>query len=280
MSAEQLLKNGDVNQALTELFAQVRAQPSDPRHRIFLFQLLCVAGQWDRALTQLNVAQEMDPASGIMGKAYQEILHCEAIRRSVFRGERTPLVFGDPQPWLAQLLEALRLDGQGQREAANALRRQAFEDAPATSGTIEVVHRDVPPGSDPTIESSAFEWLADGDSRLGPVIEFMINGRYYWAPQHHIAEIVVEAPTDLRDLVWVPAHFRWANSGEVVGVIPSRYVGSESSEDGALQLARATTWQEMGDEMYQGLGQRVLMSDAGEYGLLDVRRITFSPGDA
>jgi type VI secretion system protein ImpE len=280
MTAEELLKNGDVKQALTELFAQVRAQPSDPKHRIFLFQLLCVAGQWDRALTQLNVAQELDPASGIMGKAYQEILHCEAIRRAVFEGTRTPLLFGEPQPWLAQLLEALRLDGKGQSDAANELRRKAFDEAPATPGTIQTLNRNVAPGSDPTLEETSFEWLADGDSRLGPVIEFIINGRYYWAPQHHIAEIVVEPPADLRDLVWVPAHFRWANAGEAVGVIPTRYVGSEASEDGAVQLARKTSWTEIGEEMYSGLGQRTFMSDAGDYNLLDVRRITFAPAES
>jgi type VI secretion system protein ImpE len=255
MTAEELLKNGDVKQALTELFAQVRAQPSDARHRIFLFQLLCVAGQWDRALTQLNVAHELDPAAGIMGKAYQEILHCEAIRRSVFDGTRTPLVFGDPQPWFAQLLEALRLEGKGQQDAANELRLKAFEEAPATAGTIQTINRSGP---------------------LGPVIEFIINGRYYWAPQHHVAEIVVEAPADLRDLVWVPAHFRWANAGEAVGVIPTRYVGSEASEDGAVQLARKTEWKEVAEGLYEGLGQRTLMTDAGEYSLLDVRRITFT----
>lgn len=277
MTAEELLKNGDVKQSLSELFAQVRAKPDDAKLRIFLFQLLCVAGQWDRALTQLNVAHELDPAAGIMGKAYQEILHCEAIRRSVFDGTRTPLVFGDPQPWLAQLLEALRLEGKGQQDAANELRFKAFEEAPAVGGIIQTTKRNGPPGSDPEIEETSFEWLADGDSRLGPVIEFIINGRYYWAPQQHIAEIIVEAPTDLRDLVWVPAHFRWANAGEAVGVIPTRYVGSEASEDGAVQLARKTEWQEVAEGLYEGLGQRTLMTDGGEHSLLDVRQIRFTP---
>jgi type VI secretion system protein ImpE len=277
MTAEELLKNGDVKQALTELFAQVRAQPSDAKLRIFLFQLLCVAGQWDRALTQLNVAHELDPAAGIMGKAYQEILHCEAIRRSVFDGTRTPLVFGDPPPWLAQLLEALRLEGKGQQDSANELRLKAFDEAPAIAGTIQTASRSGLPGSDPEIVETTFEWLADGDSRLGPVIEFIINGRYYWAPQQHIAEIIVEAPTDLRDLVWVPAHFRWVNAGEAVGVIPTRYVGSEASEDGAVQLARKTEWKEVAEGVYEGQGQRTLMTDLGDYSLLDVRQITFTP---
>ena len=277
MTALEYLKNGDVDQALTELFAQVRAQPSEARHRIFLFQLLCVTGQWDRALTQLNVAQELDLTTAMMGKAYQEILHCEVIRRAVFEGKRTPLIFGDPQPWVAQLIEALRLSGEGQVDAANEMRQTAFEDAPVTSGTVQLSKRGV---SDADLEKHQFEWLADGDSRLGPVLEIIINGRYYWAPQQYISEIVVDPPSDLRDLVWVPAHFRWANAGEAVGVIPSRYVGSETQADRAITLARKTSWEQIGEEMYQGLGQRVFFTDAGDYGLLDIRRIAFNSDPA
>jgi type VI secretion system protein ImpE len=273
MTAHELLKNGDVDQALTELFAQVRARPSDPKQRIFLFQLLCVVGQWDRALTQLNVAQELDPAAGVMGKAYQEILHCEAIRRTVFAGTRTPLIFGEPEPWLVQLLEALRLDGEGQRNAANELRQKAFEEAAAIAGTLQISKRSGTLGEE--TENVAFEWIADGDSRLGPVLEMIVNGRYYWASPRNISEVVIELPTDLRDLVWAPAHFRWANAGEAVGVIPTRYVGSESNEDGAIRLARKTSWQEIAENMYEGLGQRVFITDAGDYGLLDVRRMEF-----
>lgn len=276
MTPLELLKNGDVDEALTKLFAQVRDNPSDPKHRIFLFQLLCVVGQWDRALTQLNVAQDLDPTSGVMGKAYQEILHCEVIRHAVFQGKRTPLIFGEPEPWLAQLVEALRLAGEGQQTAANELRLKAFEEAPAVPGSLELSKGGA--GQEPVTENVNFEWLADGDSRLGPVLEMIVNGRYYWASPRNVSEVIVEPPTDLRDLVWVPAHFRWANAGEAVGVIPVRYVGSESNEDGAIRLARKTNWREITENLFEGLGQRAFVTDAGDYGLLDVRRISFSTG--
>ena len=54
-AAEQSLKGGDPAAALAHLQEQVRAKPADARLRIFLFQLLCVTGQWDRALNQLSV---------------------------------------------------------------------------------------------------------------------------------------------------------------------------------------------------------------------------------
>ena len=74
-----------------------------------------------------------------------------------------------------------------------------------------------------------FEWLADADSRLGPILEAVIDGRYFWVPLENIHQIVLEKPKDLRDVVWVPAEFMWRNGGTAVGLIPSRYPGSESS---------------------------------------------------
>ena len=123
------------------------------------------------------------------------------------------------------------------------------------------------------IPARAFEWIADGDSRLGPVLEAVIHGRYYWVPFQRIRTVVVEKPSDLRDLVWMPAHFEWSNGGEAVGLIPTRYPGSEASEDDAIRLARKTEWTERSSQTVLGLGQRMLASDGGEFALMDVRRI-------
>jgi type VI secretion system protein ImpE len=277
MSALESLRNGDVNVALPALFDEVRAEPDQPRHRVFLFQLLSIVGDWDRALTQLKVAQDLDPATAVMAKAYQEILQCEALRRQVFDGLRTPLIFGDPEPWMAQLIEALRLAGQDQYDAAHELRQHAMQEAPATAGTLWTCK---PGGStsaeEGPLDEAGFEWITDGDTRLGPVLEMIVNGRYFWAPLHRIAEIVIEPPSDLRDLVWTPAQFRWANAGEAVGVIPTRYVGSETHEDDAVRLARKTSWRQTGQDAYEGLGQRVFMTDVGECGLMNIRRITLN----
>ena len=62
-SAEQSLHNGDPAGALAQLQEVVPARPSDSKLRIFLFQLLALTGQWERALNQLNVAAELDPAA-------------------------------------------------------------------------------------------------------------------------------------------------------------------------------------------------------------------------
>jgi type VI secretion system protein ImpE len=264
LNSEQALKNGNLEQALADLQQLVRKDPSNAKHRIYLFQLFSVLGQWERALTQLNVLADMDASTLEMVQTYRETLCCEVLRSEVFTGQRSPLILGEPEPWLALLLEALRLTADQQYSHANDLRQQAFEAALPTSGTVDDVE---------------FDWIADADSRLGPVLEAIVNGKYYWIPFTRISIVRITPPEDLRDLVWTPANFTWSNGGETVGFIPTRYSGSEQSSESSIRLARKTEWTELGDAAFIGLGQRVLSTNENDYALMDIRDLHFNnPG--
>ena len=265
MSELDFLREGKPEAALAALQDQVRKDPASVKHRVFLFQLLAVLGRWDRALNQLEVAGELDPAALPMTQTYREAIRCEVLRKGVFAGERSPLFFGEPEEWMALLIEALRVDATGNAAAAADLRARAFDVIPPTAGSVD---------------GAPFAWIADADPRLGPVLEAVVNGHYYWIPFHRIRKIDLEAPVDLRDVVWTPAHFEWANGGEAVGLIPTRYPGSEASEDGLIQLARRTDWLEGDADSCCGLGQRMLATDAGEYSLMDLRLVALEPAPA
>ncbi|MBN1764905.1 MAG: tetratricopeptide repeat protein [Sedimentisphaerales bacterium] len=259
MKAEEFLRAGQLKEALTALEAEIRANPANPKLRVLLFQMLSVMGDWKRALTQLNVAAEMDPANLLMAQVCRVALNCEALRAAIFAGERVPLLFGEPEDWVGHMVQANQMVGQGQYQASQKLRDQAFESAPAVAGTIN---------------GEPFEWIADADTRMGPILEAIVEGRYYWVPFTNIKSISIDIPTDLRDVVWIPAKFTWANEGESMGLIPTRYPGSEMSEDNEIRLARKTEWQEYDGDLYLGLGQRMFATNAGEYSLLETRDIT------
>lgn len=261
MTAEELIKAGDVQAALAELRGRIRAKPSDASLRVFLFQLLAVSGQWEKALDQLQISGELDSKTLLMVEMYRPAVLCEAIRADVFAGRRVPVLFGEPEPWLALLIESLLRAGKGEAAAAATLRQQAFEQAPATAGSID---------------GKPFQWIADADSRLGPVLEAIVNGRYYWIPFSRLDQVRFEAPTDLRDFVWAIANLRFTNGGEMPALIPVRYPGSEAAGDGLLALSRKTQWGQIGDNAYAGLGQRVLATDIDEHPLLDCREILLS----
>jgi len=260
LQAEINLQQGNLSQALTELQNQIRKDPSNSRLRVFLFQLLAVTGQWERSLTQLKVVGELDALALLMVKTYQAAIVCEAFRSDVFAGKRSPLVFGEPPVWLAQLLEALRLDAETHYIQAKDMREQALELAPATGGIID---------------GQRFEWLADADNRLGPILEAIVKGQYYWIPLQNIQKVEIEKPVDLRDAVWTPVQFTWINGGQASGLIPTRYPGSESSADNLIQLARKTDWLEYADGLYLGQGQRLLATNVDDYPLMDIREISF-----
>ncbi|MCB1957672.1 MAG: tetratricopeptide repeat protein [Rhodocyclaceae bacterium] len=264
-AAEEALRAGNPDQALSELQNAIRSNPADAKLRTFLFQLLSVQGRWERAANQLEVVGELDAAALPMVQMYREALRCEVVRSKVMSGQSAPLLFGHPEDWIALLIEALLSEGQGKAEEGRKLREKAFELAPASHGTIN---------------GQPFEWIADGDMRLGPVCEAVINGKYYWLPYARLNRITIEAPEDLRDFVWMPAQFEFANGGEMVGVIPTRYPGSEQSDDHLIRMARKTDWQDVGGETYHGLGQRILTTNEGDFPLLDIREIVIEGDDA
>ncbi len=266
-----LLAAGDPAGALKALQQQVRAQAADPKLRVFLFQLLAVLGQWPRALDQLKVCGELDAGTLAMVNTYTSAVQCERVREGVFAGKTLPHVFGPPAAWVAQLAQALQLDGQGQPAAAAALRQQAFDEAPASSGHCVLAGADGAPGPE-----QPFSWVADADSRLGPVLEVVINGRYGWLPFMHLQSLVVEPVEDLRDLVWAAAHVTFANGADTVALVPSRYAGTPL-DDGPAALARRTDWIELAEGQYRGQGQRSFTTDAAEFGLLELRQLHLQP---
>jgi len=261
--AEQSLKGGDPVAALAQLQEQVRAKPADAKLRIFLFQLLCVLGQWERALNQLTVASGLDPIALAMAQTYGDAVRCEAVRGDVFDGKKSPMIFGQPEQWLALLIESLLVAGRGEQERSQQLRARAFDEAPASNGVID---------------GRPFSWISDADSRLGPVLEAVINGRYYWVPFSRLTGVQIEPPEDLRDMVWMPAHLQFENGGESVALIPTRYPGSETSEDGLIALARKTVWEEIAPDMHRGLGQRILATDTADVPLMEIRTISVAGG--
>jgi len=265
MQSEDLLHQNHPAEALKALQDEIRKAPADAKLRIFMFQLLSVLGDWDRALTQLNVAADLDADKLLVAQLCRPALACEALRAEIFAGGRSPLVFGEPEQWVGSMVQANYLAAQGKHAAAQELRDEALEAAPAISGSLN---------------GERFEWIADSDPRLGPILEGIIDGRYYWIPFSAIREIRIEPPADLCDMVWTLANFTWANGGEAMGLIPTRYPGSESSEDAAIQLAKKTEWVEAAPGIYNGLGQRMLVTDIAEVPLLETRKLALDQAGA
>ncbi|MEO7701857.1 MAG: type VI secretion system accessory protein TagJ [Opitutus sp.] len=239
---------------------KLRAAASDVSLRLSLLQLFCVLGEWDRARIQLEVVESLGDENRSWINLLGPALMGEALRREVFAGRTTPLVLGEPTEWIAKLIQALR---PAEAAVQARLRGEAFEAAPVVSAHVN---------------GEQVPWLADADSRLGPVLEAIMEGKYYWIPFDRLRRLSVAVPTDMRHLVWLPAQATWVSGGESALLIPTRYPGTEWATDDELRLARKTTWEELVMDQFRGLGQRMLTAGDRDFPLLDIRTIEWSVG--
>ncbi len=247
-----------LDEQLMGLKDQIRQAPASAALRIYYFQLLCVLGQWTKALEQLQLCAQLDPGCAPMARAYREAIRCEVLRSDVFAGKRKPFLMGEPPRWMACMIDALALAAEGRADAAQALRGQALQEAPATAGQID---------------GHPFEWLADSDTRLGPAVELFAQGCYYWLPLESVRSIGFEKVQDLRDLAWMPCEATLAHGGTLAGFMPSRYP-LQAGDDDALRLARRTQWSGIGGEHVAGHGQRTWVTSVDDVPMLQVRRLS------
>jgi len=258
---QNYIKAGQVEAALDAAKSKVRTHPADANERWMLFDVSLIAGKWESAGNQLEVLSSIDKDSSMTQMLLGKILMGEGIRASVFAGNLAPHFLGEPLPWMSHLVEALRLQAVREPLAAAELRQQAFEAAPATSGRVNGI---------------PFNWLADADTRLGPVFEAYVNGAYVWVPQCHVKAITFVEPTTLRDLVWLKANFTLSNDGTTAALIPVRYPGTTEGGQDAQCFARQTDWTEVHGGGWHGLGQRMFATDEGDHPMLEIRSLQFT----
>ncbi|MNT66236.1 ImpE protein [compost metagenome] len=120
-----------------------------------------------------------------------------------------------------------------------------------------------------------FQWVCDGDSRLGPVFEFLGGGRYAWLPFTALKRVRLLAPEGLCDMVWSRAEIELADGQVLQGLVPARYPPAPGERmvdlPDTVKLARVTEWRGLRGDTYAGVGQKMWLTDAGEFALLDVR---------
>lgn len=257
LSAADYIKEGRLSDALQAMVSEVRGNEDDAGPRLSLIQLFCVMGLWDGADAQLEALKAFDKSHRAWRQKIAQALQGEKMRRDVFAGITSPVVLGQPNAWIEPLIEALK---PASPRSQAALRRKAYEGAPEVSARIG--------GED-------LSQLADSDSRLGPVLESIMDGKYCWIPLERIRSLEIEAPCELQHLVWAEARVTWGFGGESRFSIPTRYPGSELESDDRVRLGRLTRWEELGEGQFRGVGQRHFTADGLYLPLLDLREIEF-----
>jgi len=152
--ADALFRDGDLAGARAALVEIVKSRPSDQQARMFLFQLLGIAGEWVKARNQLQALSQLSPAAQMLGVTYNQVIDAEEERAAVFAGKRDMALLSGADTWAEGLAHSVSLRARGDVSGADAARDAAFDAAPDTCGRID---------------GQAFEWLPIATAGSGPV---------------------------------------------------------------------------------------------------------------
>jgi type VI secretion system protein ImpE len=259
--AREMLKQGQLSNAIQQLTQDLKAKPTDVAARIFLFELLCFSGDLERAGKQLDIvghqSLEMQVGTGI----YQQILAAEKTRRTVFMEGTLPSFLTPPTENLNLYLEALKLIREHEAAKARSSLEKAISAQPVLVGQAD---------------GKPFEGFMDADPFLGPFLELIAADRYSWLPYEEIRHIELKKPVYLRDMIWQQAKIE-ARAGDVGEVfLPVLYPGTHTCENEVIKLGRMTDWIDVGENLVRGVGQRLFLIDGTERAMLEISEITFS----
>lgn len=259
--ADRLLASGDLGGTRSALVQSVRENPGDAGARMFLFQILLLTGEWDKAEVQLRALAQLSADAQMLGVVYGQAIAAEKTRAEAFAGKAPFGALVGGSAWLAGLCTALETAARGDAAQAQTMRDAAFDAAEEMPGLWN---------------GTAFARISDSDPRFGPAFEAIVAGRWGLIGFDEVSAIRSEGPRDLRDLVWLPVEMTFRDGRSAAALLPARYPGTQAADDDAARLARSTSWRDgaLGSE---GIGQRLwFLDDGDEFGLLSLKTLAMS----
>jgi type VI secretion system protein ImpE len=260
MGANEQYQSGDLRGALAAATEEVRKHPADTSRRGFLTELLCAAGELERADRQLDALGQQDPQAALGVSMFRQLIRAEQARQQFYSEGRVPEFLAEISPLLRLHLEGSLLLREGQGTEAAAVLAKAEGQRPHVSGTSD---------------GRSFDDLRDLDDLTAPVFEVLTStGKFYWIPIEQVELVEFRAPARPRDLLWRRARMvvRGGPDGEVF--LPVVYAGTSGEADDRLKLGRATEWRGGDGTPVRGLGQRTFLVGDEAVPILELKELT------
>jgi len=267
VNAQELYRAGQLTEALASQNEEVRAHPTDVERRSFLGELLCIAGNLDRADKQLESIERINPGSGPALGLIRQLIRAEKIRQEVHFEGRVPEFLGEAPRHVQLRVEASVALRAGDHAEATRLVREAEEARPQVSGRCD---------------GEAFDDLRDLDDFKGGVFEVLTStGRYMWVPVENVISIAFDQPTQPVDLLWRPAEMDVRDGPEGKVFLPTVYCRAEEESDDAARLGRRTDWVALEDDgAVRGVGLRTFLIGEEARTVLEIGELEFDAPEA
>lgn len=259
MTASELYRDGQLDDAIAAAIQEVKDHPAERSRRTLLFALLCFAGDYERARKQLTAIDAQTTQSD--APAYLNLLAAEETRRKVLSDALRPKFFSDPPARMELHLQAICRLKEGNSSEAQLLLDRAEEERPEVPGSLG---------------GSPFDDFADADDVTRPFLEVFVGSDYFWAPfeQLQSLQVVVPDPIRPRDTLWAPCQLFFRNGSLQRGFTPVLYANSHQSDDDSLRLGQGTSFEEIGG-VCRGVGRKQFVAGEMDPTPLDLKDVVF-----
>jgi len=268
VNSSDLYRKGELNAALEAALGEVKQKPTDIPSRLFLAELCCFAGDFERAEKQLDTLSHQTTEAAVLISLFRQLLRGEVARQQVFLEGRTPEIVTPLTECMSKSLEVLTALRDGNRVGSAAMVSYIDSTVPTASGTCD---------------DKKFEGIRDLDDRTASFLEVITStGKYYWTPWETIEYLHFDPPHRAMDLLYRRTKISITGGPEGEVFIPTRYVMQDPKAvvDDSMRLARATDWIGEDAGVVQGVGLRTLLIGDQDLSIMEIKEIDFTIPEA
>lgn len=256
---QDLLYEDKLDEAIAAMNVEVKNNATSVDKRALLAELLCIAGNLDRADVILNAISDIDPGATVGVAMFRQLVRAEQARQQFYTDGRLPEFHTKPNAVLELELRA-----------AVAMREGSLQDATALLAERESVRQPTPVVAD----EGTFDDFRDLDDLNAAHLEVLTTtGKYFWIPTASIASIEFRKPERRRDLLWRRAHLSINDGPDGEVFMPAIYCSRSASS--AHRLGHVTDYDggEGGPAFGKGLREFLLGDQAKT--ILELGKIEF-----
>ncbi len=258
-----LLAEGRLAEAIGASTARLKASAVDTAARANLAELLCLAGDFDRAEAQLAILAQQTIDRPVAIARMRHLIRAALAREAWFNSAAVPTLVTEPGPGQQA---ALRL----------AIAMQAGPDEVAAALEAAEAARCHPSGH---ADGVPFDDLRDADDRCAWFLDILtMDGNYVWVDLAAVESLVFTPLGRPVDLLWREARLGLADGRVADVVVPAQYVcprdGSTTVEE-EHRLAARTDWRDGPGGAVLGLGQRLWLVGDDAKPILELTELVF-----
>jgi type VI secretion system protein ImpE len=256
------LKAGELNEAIAVMNGEVRQHPADIDRRAVLAELLCFAGNLERADSILDAVGTLDPGAAMGVALFRQLVRAEQARQQFFAEGRLPEFLKRPDGAVElELKAAIALRDGTAGEAADLL-TQSEAVRPVVAGTAD---------------NKAFDDFRDLDDLSAAHFEVLTStGKYYWIPVASVSAIEFRTPERRRDLLWRRALMSVTDGPDGEVFLPTIYPARNKDIEDRYRLGHLTDFIGEDSGPSFGLGLRSFLLGEDSRTILEIDKIQFS----